>query len=359
MRAALSLARRGLGNVWPNPAVGCVITNYGNVIARGWTQPGGRPHSEVEALNRAGSKSKGSTVYVTLEPCAHHGQTSSCAQALVEAGVSCVYVACRDPDERVNGKGIEVLKNSNIEVHEGLELNDAIYLNAGFFSKIQHSRPLVTIKLASSLDGKIATHNGESKWITSEVSRAKSFMLRSSYDAVAVGSGTVIADDPELTCRLPGLKDSSPIRVIFDGSLRTPIDSKVVKSAKQFPTWILTNTYKRNDKVNALINAGVELIEVPCNSSGRPIIKDSLEIIASKGITRLLVEGGSKLNTSLLKNRLVDRLAWFRAPSLIGQNSTPVFNSIGVDSISEMINFDRTEVQVMGTDLLEIYSVKH
>ncbi|MBT3397327.1 MAG: bifunctional diaminohydroxyphosphoribosylaminopyrimidine deaminase/5-amino-6-(5-phosphoribosylamino)uracil reductase RibD, partial [Alphaproteobacteria bacterium] len=217
MRSALALAQRGLGQVWPNPSVGCVLVKDGHPIGRGWTQPGGRPHAETEALARAGDRARGATAYVTLEPCAHHGETPPCAAALVEAGVAKVVVACRDPDTRVNGGGIDALKSAGIDVVEGVLETDAIDLNIGFFTRVQSDRPMVTLKLAASIDGRIATSAGKSKWITGPGARAHGHGLRARHDAVLVGAGTVNADDPELTCRLPGMTGRSPVRVILEG----------------------------------------------------------------------------------------------------------------------------------------------
>ena len=207
MRAALALARRGLGRVAPNPAVGCILVRDGIVVGRGWTQPGGRPHAETEALRRAGAAAAGAVAYVTLEPCAHHGSTPPCADALIAAGVSRVVVAIEDPDPRVAGRGLARLTAAGISVETGVCADEAGRLNAGFLKRIEHGLPLVTLKLATSLDGKIATHAGESQWITGEDARARGHLLRAQTDAIMIGSGTAQIDNPLLTCRLPGLED--------------------------------------------------------------------------------------------------------------------------------------------------------
>src|SRR5579862_7078692 len=213
MRGALSLARRGLGNTWPNPAVGCVLVREGRVVGRGWTQPGGRPHAETEALARAGRAARGATAYVTLEPCCHHGRTPPCADALIAAGLSRVVAAIEDPDPRVAGGGLARLRAAGLDVESGLCAAEAAEINAGFLSRLRLGRPLVTLKLATSLDGRIATASGESRWITGGPARERAHLLRATHDAILVGTDTVIADNPELTCRLPGLAGHSPVRV--------------------------------------------------------------------------------------------------------------------------------------------------
>ncbi len=240
MALALRLAGRGLGRTWPNPAVGCVVVKEGRIVGRGWTQPGGRPHAEVEALRRAGDQALGATVYVSLEPCAHYGRTPPCTMALLHAGVRRVVAATQCPDRRVDGKGIAQLRQAGVEVTLGLMRTEAEALNAGFFLKERSGRPLVTLKLASSLDGRIATRTGASQWITGEEARAWAHWLRATHDAIMIGSGTALADDPSLTCRLPGLEDRSPVRIVLDGRLRLPATSRLALTANEVPTWLMT-----------------------------------------------------------------------------------------------------------------------
>ena len=223
MQTTLGLARRGLGAVWPNPAVGCVIVNDGRVVGRGWTQPGGRPHAETEALRRAGAMARGATAYVSLEPCCHWGQTPPCADALIGAGVRRVVVAIEDPDPRVAGNGVARLRAAGLVVDIGLGAGEAAEVNAGFLTRQRLGRPLVTLKLATSLDGRIATSSGESRWITAAPARERGHKLRAEHDAIMVGTATVLADDPQLTCRLPGLEHRSPVRVVPDRYLRIPL----------------------------------------------------------------------------------------------------------------------------------------
>ncbi len=270
MRAALALARRGLGRVWPNPAVGCVLVRDGHVVGRGWTQPGGRPHAETEALKRAGDLARGATAYVTLEPCDHEGATGPCSNALLQAGIGRVVVAMQDPDPRVSGRGIARLREAGVEVTVGPCREEATQLNLGFFLRVTEGRPMVTLKLATSLDGRIATASGDSKWITGEQARAEAHSLRASHDAVLVGSGTALADDPALTCRLPGMEDRSPVRVIADSRLRLPLSAEVVRTADRVPTWLVTGPDGDAGRRRDLVAAGVEVIEVASDPDGRP-----------------------------------------------------------------------------------------
>ncbi len=239
MRAALSLGRRGLGQTWPNPSVGCVIVRDGRVVARGVTQPGGRPHAEVVALTRAGEAARGATAYVSLEPCSHHGRTPPCADALIAAGVARVVVACGDPDPRVNGAGLARLRAAGVAVTEGVLTGEAEALQAGFLTRVRLGRPMVTLKLATTLDGRIATSGGESQWITGPDARRAAHALRGAHDAVLAGIGTVLADDPALTCRIDGYRRSQPVRVVLDRTLRTPLTATVAATACETATWIL------------------------------------------------------------------------------------------------------------------------
>ncbi|MDK9722489.1 MAG: bifunctional diaminohydroxyphosphoribosylaminopyrimidine deaminase/5-amino-6-(5-phosphoribosylamino)uracil reductase RibD [Rhodospirillales bacterium] len=351
MEAALGLARRGLGRVWPNPAVGCILVNDGKVVGRGWTQPGGRPHAETEALSRAGGKARGATAYVTLEPCAHHGKTPPCAEALIRAGVGRVVVACEDPDERVSGRGVEMLKGAGIQVLLGALEDEARALNAGFFSRVLNRRPLVTLKLATTLDGRIATHGGESKWITGERARTASHLLRSSHDGILVGVGTALIDNPELTCRLPGLEDSSPVRVIADSRLRLPLTGKLVKTARDIPTWVITLENGPRERRLVFEDAGVRLIEVPAGEGGYPDLAAGLIKLGDAGLTRVLVEGGAHLAAALLRADLVDRLVWFHAPGIMGGDGIPAASAFGVDALKNMPRFTPLGVRALGNDI--------
>src|SRR3954470_12058851 len=262
MAAALALARRGLGNTWPNPAVGCVLVQAGQVVGRGWTQPGRRPPAETEALARAGELARGATAYVTLEPCSHWGRTPPCCDALIQAGVARVVVATGDPDPRVDGRGLQRLREAGVIVELGLGGAEARAINAGFARRITLGLPLVTLKLATTLDGRIATAGGESQWITGPEARRAAHAIRARHDAILVGSGTVLADDPELTPRLPGMALVPLARVVADARLRTPLDSKLVRSARQVPTWIATRTNQRPAALAPYQEAGVDILTV-------------------------------------------------------------------------------------------------
>ncbi len=363
MQAALGLARRGLGRVWPNPAVGCVILRPGAagdaspdiVVGRGWTQPGGRPHAETEAIARAAAAAEGATAYVTLEPCAHHGRTPPCAEALIAAGIARCVVATGDPDPRVSGAGIERLRAAGIDTVVGLCRDEAEELNAGFFARIRLGRPLVTLKLATTLDGRIATHAGESRWITGEAARARAHLLRAQHDAVMVGAATALADDPQLTCRLPGLEDRSPVRVVMDAHLRLPLTARLVAGAGAAPTWIIAHQGADPVRRRAFESCGVEVIEAELDADGNLSLPAALAALGARGITRLLVEGGSRLSAALLRADLVDRLAWFRAARIIGGDGLPAAAAFGVDRLDQAPGFVPLSVVRVGEDVLETY----
>ncbi len=351
MRAALGLARRGLGSCWPNPSVGCVVVKDGRVVGRSVTAPGGRPHAEPLALAMAGEAARGATVYVTLEPCCHHGRTPPCTDALIGAGVARVVIATRDSDPRVNGAGISRLRDAGIIVDEGLLAPEAEEVGAGFFTRVGHGRPLVTLKLASTLDGRIATRSGESQWITGEAARRMAHALRGRNDAVMVGVGTVLADNPELTCRLAGFKDVPMVRVVADSHLRTSLMSRLVSTAKSSPTWIVTRDGSDPLRRAAMVGAGVELIDVPRGEVGVDLPK-TLEALGARGITRLLVEGGASLAAALLRADLVDRIVWFHAPSVMGGDGWPAAQAFGTQHLSDMPRFVRDTVSPVGSDMM-------
>ena len=352
MRRALLLAQDRLGSVWPNPAVGCVLTKSGLIVGEGATATGGRPHAEQIALDMAGDQAKGATAYVSLEPCAHHGKTPPCAEALIGAGVARVVVAVEDPDPRVNGKGIEALRAAGISVDVGLMANEARVVNKGFFIAKKAGRPFVCLKTATSLDGCIATATGESKWITGEDARQHVHAVRASMDAVLVGVGTVLADDPQLTCRIEGLEDASPVRIVLDRQLRTPLDAKLVSSAKDVPTWIITE--EKGAKIKAFDDAGVKIIHVDYAMD----MKKLLGLIAAEGITRLMVEGGAKVMTSFLISGYVDELLWYRAPIILGGDAIPAFGALGKGALAQMPRMAPVKIISLGEDRLEIYAAK-
>jgi diaminohydroxyphosphoribosylaminopyrimidine deaminase/5-amino-6-(5-phosphoribosylamino)uracil reductase len=352
MRAALALARRGLGNAWPNPAVGCVLVKDGRVIGRGWTQPGGRPHAETEALRRAGDAARGATAYVTLEPCSHHGRTPPCCEALAGAGIARVVMAMRDPDPRVNGRGLAMLRGAGIVVEEGLLEAEARALNAGFFRRIQAGMPVVTLKLASTLDGRIATATGESRWITGEAARREVHALRARHDAILVGSGTVLADDPDLTCRIPGMERVPMLRVVADARLRTPEASRLVQGAEVAPVLIVTSPGHPPAAQAPFMAAGADIVTVPAHAAGGLDLPSLLRALGRRGVTRVLAEGGAGLAAALLRQGLVDRLVWFHAPAVMGGDGHPALQGLRLAALSAMPRFRRTAHRALGDDML-------
>jgi diaminohydroxyphosphoribosylaminopyrimidine deaminase / 5-amino-6-(5-phosphoribosylamino)uracil reductase len=355
MRAALTLARRGLGNTWPNPAVGCVIVNGGRIVGRGRTQPGGRPHAETEALARAGAAAKGATAYVSLEPCSHHGKTPPCAEALIAAGVFRVVAAVEDPDPRVSGRGMKRLREAGIAVEIGLCADEAAELNAGFFSRVKHGRPLVTLKLATSLDGRIATRSGESRWITGPAARERAHLLRATHDAVLVGTGTALADDPQLTCRLPGLEQRSPVRIVLDRHLRLPATLRLFAEAADAPTWLVALPSANPARQAALADQGVKILIAEPDAAGGIDLAALLRRLGDDGLTRLLIEGGGVLAAALLRLGLIDRLVWMRAPMIIGGDGIPAIAGLDLGALANSPRFTLVSRETGGGDLIETY----
>ena len=360
MNMALGLARRGLGSTWPNPAVGCVIIDKdGHVIGRGYTGRGGRPHAEAVALDqmeKAGKNGQDAVVFVTLEPCAHHGQTPPCAEILVKANVRRVVVATGDPDSRVSGRGLKILQKAGIQVDFGLCQSEADHVNQGFFQKISCKKPLVTLKIASSLDGKTATKSGQSKWITGPESRHRGHWLRASHDAIMVGVGTVLADDPSLDCRLPGLEDCSPVRIVVDSNLRIPNGCKLLETAGKIPTWIVT-TKQGGQRFDELAKQGAKLIVCAANSDGQVDLSRMMEKLTTEGITRLLSEGGAQVNASLIRASLVDRLYWFRSASVIGGDGLSALASMALKELQEMPRFSHVRTGQTGNDIWQEFMI--
>jgi diaminohydroxyphosphoribosylaminopyrimidine deaminase/5-amino-6-(5-phosphoribosylamino)uracil reductase len=356
MRAALLLAARGLGNAWPNPAVGCVLVQEGRVVGRGWTRPGGRPHAETEALRRAGEAARGATAYVTLEPCSHHGRTPPCSDALIAAGVARVVVAMRDPDARVDGRGLARLRAAGITVEEGLGEAEARAAQAGFLNRITQGLPLVTLKLASTLDGRIATATGESRWITGPAARREVHALRARHDAVLIGSGTVLADDPDLSCRLPGMDRAATLRVVADARLRTPVAARLVAEARERPTWLLTSPGHRPAALAPYMEAGVEVVALPRSPGGGLQPRAMLAALAARGVTRVLAEGGAGLAAALLGAGLVDRICWFHAPGVLGAEGRASVGPLGIAALAAMPRFRLVASRVVGPDVMNEYA---
>jgi diaminohydroxyphosphoribosylaminopyrimidine deaminase / 5-amino-6-(5-phosphoribosylamino)uracil reductase len=355
MAHALRLAARGLGNVWPNPAVGCVIIKDGLIVGRGWTQTGGRPHAEVRALAQAGQLAEGATAYVTLEPCAHHGHTPPCAEALIAAKIARVVTAVTDPDPRVLGKGHALLRAAGIVVTEGVLTDQATRLNAGFLKRVTRGLPFLTLKLAASLDGRIATSTGQSRWITGPDARRKVHALRLSHDAVMVGSGTALADDPDLTVRDMGAI-RQPIRILLDRRLQHAPESRLGRSARDHPVWILHGPSAPDAARHAWEATGATLIET-VETAGALDLTSALTTLAQKGLTRIFSEGGSTVAAALLRARLVDDLALFTGARMIGGDGHPALGPLGVTALADAPGPFLQDSQRLGPDLYSLWSI--
>src|SRR5712671_1445327 len=306
MQLALTLGRRGQGRTRPNPAVGAVVVRDGVIVGRGWTQPGGRPHAEPEALSRAGEAARGATLYVTLEPCSHIGKSPPCTEAIIAAGIARVVSAIEDPNPEVAGQGHARLRAAGIIVDVGLGAAEAARDHAGHFRRIRDKRPHVILKLAVSADDKIAAVGHKPVAITGEAAKARVHLLRAQCDAILVGIGTVLADDPLLTCRLPGMAARSPARVVLDRALRIPGTSRLVHSARETPLWVVGSQIAEAPAAAKLGAAGAEVIRVASASATElPVV---LFALAENGITRLLVEGGARVAASFVAADLVDEI---------------------------------------------------
>ncbi len=356
MRLALSLGRRMQGRTWPNPAVGCVIVKEGRVVGRGWTQPGGRPHAEPVALAQAGSKARGATAYVSLEPCAHHGKTSPCAEALIAAGVACVVAPIEDNDARVAGQGFAMLRDAGIEVRTGVCADEAAADHAGFFLNTDLGRPWVTLKLASSFDGRIATATGESKWITGGEARRVVHAMRARHDAVMVGAGTARADDPSLTVRDLGI-EQQPVRVLVSRRLDLPLISNMARTAHDVPVWLMHGSDADAERKRAWEGVGARLFT--CAVSGGLLDPAGmLTQLGSAGLTRVFCEGGSALAASLLAADLVDELVGFSAGVVIGAEGLPAIGAMGLDHLVEAPRYTLVDVQPIGVDIVHRWQRK-
>lgn len=355
MAHALRLAARGIGTTWPNPAVGCVIVKGGQYLGRGWTQPGGRPHAEVRALQQAGTLAAGATAYVTLEPCAHHGLTPPCTDALIAAKVARVVTALTDPDPRVSGKGHAMLRAAGIAVTEGILTAEATRLNAGFLKRVTRGLPHLTLKLATTLDGRIATSGGESRWITGAQARAHVHLLRLTHDAVLVGSGTARADDPELTVRGLG-STRQPLRLLLDSRLTHSPASKLGQTARQHPVWILHGPRAPATSRHGWADTGARLIE--CPAAGDHLdLPATFRLLAQEGLTRILCEGGGQLAAQLIRQGLADDLALYQAGCLIGADGIPALGPLALAALNDAPRLRRLETRSLGPDLFSLYSL--
>ncbi len=353
MKMALSLARRGLGLTWPNPAVGCILVSDGRIVGRGWTQPSGRPHAETVALAQAGERAKGATAYVTLEPCAHYGQTPPCSEALIKAGIARVVVAMQDSDKRVSGRGFEHLRAAGIMVETGLCAQKAAELNAGFFLRTETGRPFLTLKLALTLDGRIATRTGDSQWITGAIARREVHMMRARHDAVLVGAGTARADDPSLTVRGLGISQQ-PTRIVAAQGLNIPRDGTLARTASDIPVWLCHGASAPVEQQAEWRTLGAKLIA--CESSDAGLDPNSmLQTLGSHGLTRIFCEGGGSLAASLLQADLVDRLVIHTAGVVIGGDGRAGVAPMGQDILAHVARLKLVSHRKLGVDIEHIW----
>jgi len=354
MQLALTLGRRGQGRTWPNPAVGAVVVKDGVIVGRGWTQPGGRPHAEPEALARAGEAARGATLYVTLEPCSHVGKSPPCADAVIAAGIARVVSAIEDPNPEVAGQGHARLRAAGITVDIGPGAADAARDHAGHFRRIRDKRPQVILKLAVSSDDKIGAAGRKPVAISGEAARARVHLLRAQCDAILVGIGTVLTDDPLLTCRLPGMEARSPVRVVLDRALRIPATSRLVHSARSTPLWAVTSNLAEAPAVTMLGAAGAQVIRVASTPAGLNL-PEVLHALAERGITRLLVEGGARVASSFVAADLVDELWLLRGRDTIGTDGVAALDALPLTAITQSSAFRVRASESLGTDTLTVY----
>jgi diaminohydroxyphosphoribosylaminopyrimidine deaminase/5-amino-6-(5-phosphoribosylamino)uracil reductase len=352
MELALALGRRNLGRTWPNPSVGAVLVKNGVIIGRGQTQPGGRPHAETQALKAAGrGQARGATLYTTLEPCSHTGKTPPCADALISAGVARVVSAIEDPNPEVAGQGHEKLRAKKIAVEVGLGEDEARRQHAGHIRRIRDGRPHIMLKLALSSDGMIGAAGRRRVEITGDEARERVFMMRAASDAIMVGKGTVLADDPALTCRLPGMEDRSPVRVVLNAKLNVPVASAVIATARETPTWMIGATATSAMAEEVLRGKGVDVIRADAGEQGFDL-KQVVKMLAERGVTRLMVEGGAKVAASLVKADLVDELYLLRGPNPIGEGVPPL-DGMPLSALTEAGVLRSVSKEMVGVDSLE------
>ncbi|MGC1344551.1 MAG: bifunctional diaminohydroxyphosphoribosylaminopyrimidine deaminase/5-amino-6-(5-phosphoribosylamino)uracil reductase RibD [Methyloceanibacter sp.] len=351
MAQALALARRGLGTTWPNPSVGCVVVSAtGEIVGRGVTAPGGRPHAEAVALQRAGRATTDATLYVTLEPCALEGRGAACADAIAAAGPARVVVAMGDADPRTAGHGLARMRAAGIEVTEGVLHDEACEVTLGHVLRVTEGRPAVTLKLAVGSDGRVPRGEaGAPTWITGDLARAHAHLLRARSDAILVGRGTVMADNPSLTCRLPGMECRSPVRVILDRRLRTPTDARLFED-EMVPVWFICARDEMEPNAAALQELGAEIIPVTIDAHGLPAIREALDQLAKRGITRVLVEGGPSVAHAFLDGDLVDEAVIYRGSRPAGSDGLLPFVSEGLDRLTDSGHFTLTQERTFGPD---------
>ena len=357
MQLALTLGRRGQGRTWPNPAVGAVVVNDGIIVGRGWTQPGGRPHAEPVALAQAGEAARGATLYVTLEPCSHVGKSPPCTDAVIAAGIKRVVSAIEDPNPEVAGQGHARLRAAGIMVDVGLCALEAARDHAGHFARVRDHRPHVMLKLAVSRDDKIAGAERKRVTITGEAAKARMHLLRAQSDAILVGIGTVLADDPLLTCRLPGMEARSPVRVVLDRALRMQGNSRLVRSARATPLWVMTSDLAEAPAATMLGAAGAEVIRLETTAMPRSglDLQAVLHALAGKGITRLLVEGGARIASAFVSAGLVDEFWLLRGPDNIGGDGVAALEGLPLTSLTQSPGLRIRASENLDQDILTVY----
>jgi diaminohydroxyphosphoribosylaminopyrimidine deaminase/5-amino-6-(5-phosphoribosylamino)uracil reductase len=357
MALALVLGRRGLGRTWPNPAVGAVVVRRAAdgpvIVGRGWTAPGGRPHAETASLAQAGAAAAGATLYVTLEPCSHHGKTPPCADAIIAAGIARVVSALEDPNPEVAGQGHARLRAAGIALDIGLGADDARRAHAGHIRRVRDGRPHVILKLAVSADGKAGRARRLPAAITGEAARERVHMLRATSDAILTGIGTALADDPLLTCRLPGMAGRSPVRVVLDSSLRLPLTSRLVASARSTPLWVIARTSAPAHRDAALREAGADVLRV--GGAGRLELGEALRTLSARGITRLMVEGGPIVAASFVRADLVDEAVLLRGPRTIGADGIDALEGIPLAQLAQSPRLRSCGIEAVGPDTIETF----
>ena len=358
MALALALGRRGLGNVWPNPAVGAVVVREEGeapvIIGRGWTQPGGRPHAETEALQRAGAAARGATLYVTLEPCSHHGQTPPCVAAIIDAGIARVVSAMEDPNPLVAGRGHGRLRAEGIAVEVGVGAEEARRAHAGHIRRVRDGRPHVLLKLAVSSDGKVGLAGRRPVAITGEAARDVVHLLRAQHDALLIGIGTALADDPELTCRLPGMAARSPVRVVLDTGLRLPRESRLIRTARQTPVWVVAGHAAPESLERDLRREGAEILRL--GGAATLDLGETLAALAQRGITRLMVEGGPRVAAAFVRADLIDDAILFCGNRAIGEDGIDALDGLPLAALTQSRAFEALSAGTIGCDRVETFS---
>jgi diaminohydroxyphosphoribosylaminopyrimidine deaminase / 5-amino-6-(5-phosphoribosylamino)uracil reductase len=354
MQLALALGRRGLGRTWPNPAVGAVIVNDGVIVGRGWTQAGGRPHAETESIKRAGKAARGATLYVTLEPCSHQGKAPPCADAIIRAGITRVVSSLEDANPEVAGQGHAKLRERGIAVEIGLGADEALRQHAGHFRRMREGRPQVLLKLAISADGKAGRAGRRPVAITGETARTRVHLLRAEADAILVGIGTILSDDPHLTCRLPGMLERSPVRVVLDAKLRLPLASSVVGTARETPTWVFAGSNASPMAEDILRAKGVEVFRVE-DAGGRLNLTQMLKTLAERGITRLMVEGGPTVAAAFVQAGLVDEAALFRSSKPIGSDGIDALEGLPLTALTQSPKLKLLASEAIDGDTVELF----